>query len=259
MPPLTSARAKPPSLALAITELPRAGLDAVTCAALLPMLALAPRGDGHPVLVLPGFLSNDLPTAPLREYLNLLGYKVYAWELGLNLGAKKIGNTGQKLQGRLDKIHSETGEKVSVIGWSLGGIMARQLAKARPEKVRQVITLGSPITGGPYDNRVWPLFKMLTGQDPKSQDTRDQFHESQTSPPVPSTAIFSTEDGIVYGRNCQEVEGQCNESIRVYGSHLGLAVNPMALMAIADRLSQNPGHWSSFRSSRKWFRRFFPS
>lgn len=133
------------------------------------------------------------------------------------------------------------------------------IAKARADKVRQVITLGSPITGGPYDNIVWPLFKPLTGQDPNSADIRQQFRASSVSPPVPSTAIFSEADGVVAGRNCQEVEGECNESIRVYGSHLGLGVNPMAWMAIADRLAQKLGHWSKFKASRNWRTKFYPS
>lgn len=255
----TASLAKRPPLALALTELPRAGLEAGLFAALLPLLALAPRGSGQPVVVLPGFLASDLSTAPLRQYLEFLGYQVHAWELGRNLGPRTIGQNGMKLLERLDRIHAETGEKVSVIGWSLGGVMARQLSRLRADKIRQVITLGSPITGGVYDNNVWPLFKPLTGQGPGSPATRKQFRESRSSPPVPSTAIYSEEDGVVTGRHCQEVAGKHAESIRVYGSHVGLGVNPMALLAMADRLAQKPGSWASFASQGNWRAWLYPS
>lgn len=224
-------------------------------AAFLPLLGFAPRGDGQPVLVLPGFLCNDAATAPLRRYLSHLGYQVHGWELGRNLGLRTTGSKGGKLLKRLDALHAQSGEKVSVVGWSLGGMMARQIARARPGKVRQVITLGSPIAGAPYDNNIWPLIIPATAQKP----THDHSHESQISHPVPSSAIYSEEDGVVAAQNCREVAGPCNESIRVYGSHLGLAANPMVLLAIADRLAQRQGEWKSFADSEGWKQQLYPS
>ena len=135
---------RPPSAMLALTELPRALFELGSLPFAAPVLATAPRGDGHPVLVLPGFIASDTSTAVLRRYLAKLGYDAHAWELGRNLGPRAIGAEGEKLIARLRAIHDATGEKVSIVGWSLGGIMARIIARRAPDAVRQVITLGHP-------------------------------------------------------------------------------------------------------------------
>ena len=240
---------KPPSLFLAITELPRALLELGSLPWASPLLSRAPKGDGHPVLVLPGFVTSDFSTRLLRRYLDRLGYDSHAWELGRNLGPKAIGAQGEKLIARLDEIHGATGQKVSVIGWSLGGTMARQLARRRPELVRQVISLGSPIVGDPRSTNVWRTYERLTGQTMKDPDTQAQLAESQLAPPVPSTAIFSKEDGVVAWRNCIEPQDLLTDNIQVHGSHCGLGVNPVVLLAIADRLAQAQGSWKPFDRS----------
>lgn len=134
--------AQGPSMSLLLTEPARSLADLVTLPLAAPWLARAPRGDGHGVLVLPGLLASDSSTALLRRFLRLLGYDVRGWRLGRNLGP-----TGEVLDGlpaRLGELASLTGGPVSVIGWSLGGIYARELARQRPGEVRRVITLGSP-------------------------------------------------------------------------------------------------------------------
>jgi pimeloyl-ACP methyl ester carboxylesterase len=240
------AEIKPPSALLALTELPRALVELGSLGLAAPILATAPRGDGHPVMVLPGFVTTDISTAPLRRYLRDLGYDAHAWQLGRNLGPKAIGREGEKLIARLREIHDTTGQKVSLIGWSLGGVMARQLSRRAPEAVRQVISLGSPFTGHPHATNVWRTYQVLTGQRLDDPDTRFQLRESALPPPVPSTAIYSREDGVVAWQNCIEPQGPETDNIEVHGSHCGLGVNPAVLYAIADRLAQADGDWHPF-------------
>jgi pimeloyl-ACP methyl ester carboxylesterase len=247
-------RIAPPSKLLALSELPRALAELGALPWFGTLLMSAPRGDGHPVLVLPGFVTTDASTTILRRYLELLGYTPYAWELGRNLGPKAIGREGEKLAERLDAIHAETGRKVSIIGWSLGGVMARQLARRRAGKVRQVISLGSPFTGDPRATNVLRAYEALTGQRIADAETQYQLDESRTAPPVPATAIYTRADGIVAWQNCREPENATTDNIEVYGSHCGLGVNASVLYAIADRLAQPEDAWQPFerKGLRAW-------
>lgn len=237
---------KAPSALLALTELPRAIAEFGSLAMAGPLLATAPRGDGHPVLVLPGFVTSDVSTRVLRNYLKKMGYEAHAWELGRNLGPKAIGREGEKLVARLKAVHELTGEKVSLVGWSLGGVMARQLSRRAPDSVRQVITLGSPFTGSPRATNAWRAYQILTGHKVDGDDARSQMRESEAAPPVPSTSIFTREDGVVAWQNCIEPAGPETDNIQVHGSHCGLGVNPAVLYAIADRLAQADGAWRPF-------------
>jgi len=194
-------------------EGPRALVEWLSCAAAGDLLERAPRGDGHPVLALPGFLADDDSTGPLRRYLKTLGYAAHPWLLGRNLGAR--GPVRERLIARVEELSERHGRKISIVGWSLGGIYARALAKHMPDRVRQVITLGSP------------------------------FGDA-APPPVPATAIFSKSDGIAHWRSCVETDGPERENIEVPGSHCGLGWNPIVLWAIADRLAQAEGDWKPF-------------
>ena len=236
----------PPSKLLALTELGRAVFEFGALPIAAPLLMSAPRGDGHPVMVLPGFTTTDLSTTVIRRYLSRLGYDTHAWELGRNLGPRAIGWDGEKLIERLEAIHAETGKKVSLVGWSLGGILARQLSRRRPDLVRQVISLGSPFAGDPRATNVWKAYEWMTGQRLKDKDTQRQLRESELAPPVPSTAIFSKYDGIVAWQNCLEPETATTDNIEVAGSHCGLGVNGTVLYAVADRLAQAEGEWKPF-------------
>lgn len=244
----------PPSSLLAVTEFPRAIADLHALAWASPVLANAPRGDGHAVLVIPGFTAADSSTTLLRRYLDCLGYDSRTWDLGRNLGPRATGPHGDKLLARLQAIYAETGEKVSIVGWSLGGVMARQLARAAPEIVRQVITLGSPFGGDPTASTVWRSYQFLSGQRLKDPATRRQLRESKLAPPVPSTAIFTRDDGIVAWQNCVEPTGDQTDNIEVHGSHCGLGVNPAVFYAVADRLAQAADDWRPFerRGLRAW-------
>jgi len=247
----------PPSKLLALTELPRALAEWGALPWAAPLLAAAPRGDGHSVLVLPGFMTTDASTGTLRRYLARLGYDVHAWELGRNLGPKAIGREGEHLVARLKAVHELTGNRVSLVGWSLGGIMARLVAAKAPGAVRQVITLGSPFTGNPRATNVRRTYEFMTGQRMDDPHTRGQIEEAGTRCGVPSTAIFTKADGIVAWQNCREAEGPMAENIEVRGSHCGLGVNAAALYAVADRLAQPEGAWTRFRAEG-WKRWMYP-
>jgi pimeloyl-ACP methyl ester carboxylesterase len=210
---------------------------------LYPMLRLAPRGDGHPVLVLPGFLSTGAATFPLRHFLNTLGYKGHRWKLGRNLGP--MGYKEFEILGRLKELRHRYGRKVTVIGWSLGGLYARELAWMAPEDVRMVITLGTPFRHHKSTAVTW-LYEDLTGQEEAHMPA--EFRERlELPPPVPSTAIYSRTDVVVPWRCSLERPAEFAENIRVEGSHCGLGHNPMVLWAIADRLAQPEGEWQPFR------------
>lgn len=255
----TAPSVKPPSALLAFTELPRAMIEFGSLPWAAPLLASAPKGDGHPVLVLPGFTTSDRSTAILRRYLTKMGYDAHTWDLGLNLGPRAVGAEGEKLLERLNAVHEATGRTVSLVGWSLGGVMARMISRRAPEAVRQVISLGSPFTGTPRATNVWRAYELLTGHKIDDAHTREQLREGATPPPVPSTAIWSREDGIVAWQNCVEPFATNSDNIEVHGSHCGLAVNPAVLYAVADRLAQPEDDWKPF--DRKGVMRavFYPS
>lgn len=235
-----------PSPILALTELPRAIAERVSLPWARPVLMQAPHGDGHPVLVLPGFMTTDFSTRHLRHYLDELGYDVHAWRLGRNLGPKAIGAEGERLEARLDEIHRATGKTVSLIGWSLGGIMARLVAQRMPSAVRQVITLGSPFTGDPSATNIRRTYERLSGQKLQDHSAVSMLKETSAPLPMPSTAIYTRGDGIVAWQNCLEPAGPHTDYIEVRGSHCGLGVNPSVLYAVADRLAQPEDAWQPF-------------
>jgi pimeloyl-ACP methyl ester carboxylesterase len=188
--------------------------------AALPWFSLLPRGDGHPVLVLPGYGGSDSSTAPLRGVLGGLGYDVAGWGLGRNEGGDRA--TLLALRDRLLERHGRRSAPLSLVGWSLGGVFARQLARQHPEAVRQVITLGSP-------------FRRL-----EAGHAGDELA-------VPSTAVYSRSDPVVAWRDASQSDGPRSESVEVRGSHLGLGHNPAVVIVVADRLAQRPGAWRPFR------------
>jgi alpha/beta hydrolase fold len=234
-----------PSAGLLLTEPVRGliGLAALPLAA--PWLATAPRGDGHGVLVLPGFLASDTSTLPLRRFLGLLGYDVRGWDLGRNRGPTEAVLAG--LPRALLAHARRTGGPVSLVGWSLGGIFARELARLHPRRVRQVITLGSPFAlrdsrqsyaHGPYQ-RLSHLHA-----DGARLPSREQ-----TARPidVPSTSVYSRRDGIVAWQACVEPETALHENVEVRCSHLAFGVDPATLWLIADRLAVPAGQHRPFR------------
>jgi pimeloyl-ACP methyl ester carboxylesterase len=240
-----SAPKGPPSRTLMLLEL-RAMWELGVCVSMAPLLGLAPRGDGHPVLVLPGFVGSDLSTQLLRTFLRDRGYRAHGWKLGRNLGPRP--GVEERMRQRLDELAVRYQSKVSLIGWSLGGVFARELARNAPERVRGVITLGSPFAGEPDGVNPWvaQLYETLSGRRADDWPERERMKEP---PPMPSTAIYSRTDGVVAWRGCMEREGPISENIEIQGSHCGLGHNPAALYAIADRLAQPEGDWRPFDRS----------
>lgn len=230
---------RPPSAVLLALE-GRAMFEWAAFAAARPWLVRnAPRGDAHPVMVLPGLIASDRSTGPLRRFLADCGYHVYPWEQGFNRGP--VADTEQRLLERIRQISARhDGRKVSLVGWSLGGAMARALAVGLPERVRAVVTLGSPLGGDPRATNAWRVFEMVSGL--KVDDPG--LHERLIAhPSMPFSSIFSKTDGVVHWRLSLAPETRWSENIVVEGSHLGLGANPAVLWAIADRLSQPEGQW----------------
>jgi pimeloyl-ACP methyl ester carboxylesterase len=228
----------------------RAPWEFAATLAAAPWLKRLPRGDGHPVLVFPGLAASDITTLPLRNFLADRGYEAHPWQLGFNLGPRE-----GVLQTCLDRVRSLSqrhGRPISLVGWSLGGVYARELAKQLPQHVRCVITLGSPFAGHPRATNAWRVFELLSGQSAHDPQVLAGLKEP---PPVPTTSIFSRTDGVVAWQCSVNEDHPHTENIEVHASHIGLGLNPLVLYAIADRLSQDPAHWRRFdvQGARRWF------
>jgi pimeloyl-ACP methyl ester carboxylesterase len=237
-------RSAAPSAAMLLAE-GRAVFEFGASLALWPVMQLAPRGDGHPVLVLPGFLAGDSSTFVLRRYLRSVGYDAQGWNLGVNLGYRQKLISGLLVQ--LEQLSQESQRKVSIVGWSLGGAFARLLAARRPELVRSVITLGSPISGGPDATNAKGIYQALNGSRMADSSVKRLVAQPLG---MPTTSIYSRSDGVVSWRVSVIPAGSNSENIEVLGSHIGLGGNPAVLYAAADRLAQPEGAWTPFRRSR---------
>ena len=234
---------QPPSKILMMLEGRRALFELGAFLSALPLLHLTPKGDGHPVLVIPGLMAADDSTLPLRKFLEGRGYVVKGWGLGLNRGLRE--GVQDSMLDCVRQLSEVNGRKISIVGWSLGGIYARELAKLAPECIRSVISLGSPFGGNPRSTNAWRIYELASGQPV------DDAHDARLSvaPSVPTTSIYSRTDGICAWQGCVEKSSAHSESIEVQGSHCGLAVNPAAVFAVADRLAQPEGAWSPFDRS----------
>jgi hypothetical protein len=235
-----------PSAGLFLTEPVRGVVDLAALLVAAPALAAAPRGDGHGVLVLPGLFASDTSTLPLRGFLGWLGYDVRGWDLGRNRGPTE--EVLAALPRALIAHARRTGGPVSLIGWSLGGIYARELARRNAKHVRQVITLGSPfaLTDPRRQSRVNRPYQRL--RHLHADDARLPRPEQRARPiGVPSTAVYSRLDGIVSWQACVEPETGRHQNVEVRCSHLGFGVDPATLWLIADRLAVPAGQHRPFR------------
>ena len=240
--PQASNRLRRPSLGLLLAEA-RGLLEFNASLLLSPVLMQAPRGDGHPVLALPGFLASDLSMAPMRRYLGALGHDAQAWRMGRNLGG--LGRMRDALRARLVEIHTARGRKVSLVGWSLGGVYARYLALQEPDRVRSVITLGRPFANDVRATHATRLYEALSGE--RAEDVSELREAIAGDLPVPATSIYSRGDGVVNWRTCLLRPNDRAENIEVlFASHTGLGVNPAALWVVADRLAQPEGEFRPF-------------
>ncbi len=233
------AAGRPSALLLALES--RAPWELCSLPLALPLLSRLPRGDGHAVLVIPGLLASDASTIPMRILLRHLGYDVHGWGLGRNRGPRNGVNQG--LRDKLSALRRRSGRRVSLVGWSLGGIFARELARANPGDARLVVSLGSPLYGHPASaTNAWLAYRLASGSSEVGPDDW-----GGAPPPVPTTSIYSRSDGIVHWRSSVERVGPRSENIVVESSHVGMGWNAAALYALADRLGQEEGEWAPFR------------
>jgi len=181
----------------------------------IPLNYLSPKGDGHPVLIIPGLGGADGSTHYMRNFLDGLGYESFPWGQGRNLG------------------------------WSLGGIYGREIAKLCPDVVRQVITLGTPFKSISEGTRATKLYEFLSKD--KSHKDPDVIVQIEVAPPVPFTSIYSKTDGVVHWECSIEDVGPQRENIEIPGaSHLGLGHNPISMFVVADRLTQTREKWEPY-------------
>jgi triacylglycerol lipase len=227
----------PPPRGALLVEWPRAAWGLVRLAREWRHLPQEPRGDGRPVLLLPGLFNSDRSNLVLRIYLRGLGYCPYGWGLGRNFGVRTAGAEAERLIERIAAIRAETGEKVTLIGVSLGGIMARIAAHRHPELIREVITVSSPFAGPPTATNVWRQFEWLTGEKINDPAVTARLEEAVRPLPVPATAIWSRSDGLVNGLICREGEGSACRDIEISSSHLFVQMKPETLRAVAEVLS----------------------
>lgn len=239
LPARRSSERAPSALLLALES--RALIEWGACMMSWPLLRKAPPGDGHPVLVLPGLIANDSTTWPLRRLLGELGYDVQPWAQGFNVGPKE--HIVRKLIDRVKALTDQHGRKLSLVGWSLGGSMARALATQMPDLVRTVITLGSPHHGDPRHTNAWRVFEAVSGMKADDPALHAQMAEP---PPLPMTSILSKTDGVVAWQMSLTPEHPLYESIELSATHLGMGANPAVLWLIADRLAQPEGQWQRF-------------
>ncbi|MFO7589815.1 MAG: alpha/beta hydrolase [Acidimicrobiia bacterium] len=212
----------------ALLELPRLVLHG-------PVLARRPRGDGRPVVVYPGYGTGDATTAPLRAYLRGLGYDVHGWNLGRNRGDMRAVIAPVLEQARsLARAHAQP---VSLVGWSLGGVIAREVAREHPELVRRVITFGTPVVGGPKYTTVAGLYR-AQGVDLDQLERDLAVLESERPIRVPVTAIYSAEDRVVAWQACLDTTSTAVEHVELRGTHTGLGINPDVYRVVADRLAE---------------------
>ncbi|MCA0292530.1 MAG: alpha/beta hydrolase [Actinobacteria bacterium] len=244
-----------PSLVHGLVEVPRMAGEVGEYAASRRILRKARHGDGQHVLVLPGLMAGDYTTAIMRSYLSSLGYHPHGWGVGRNIGPTRL--IVDSMRASVENLTAEHGP-ISLIGWSLGGLYARQLGRAYPDQVRQVITLGSPFRlihrEDTLASLVFDRYRHLH-VEAEELDMPEQEHLRDPMP-IPTTAIYSRTDGIVPWQAClNEIYGKA-ENIEVKASHIGMGHHPAVLWAIADRLALPMDQWRPFKvpgSLRRWY------
>lgn len=231
---------------------PRALLEIALLPASWPLLLAAPRGDGHPVLLLPGFLADEKSLIALKLFLRRKGYDVHTWGLGRNLGFRS--KHASALPQKIRYLHHITGRKVSLVGWSLGGVFSLYGAESTLECVRSIVTLGSPVSvdaaGSQSPSAIRALYRLVShrlGAAAHVMQPRAKTLREQRRLEIPTSCLYSLGDGVVPPQEAT-IDGDpaFHENIRVPGSHLGLGFNGIVLAIVADRLAQAEGAWQPF-------------
>ncbi|HSV47215.1 MAG TPA: alpha/beta hydrolase [Ramlibacter sp.] len=238
---------KAPPLSLLAMEPVRAMFDFCTAKLGTPAQAV---GDGHAVIVFPGLGGTPFTTAHLRGFLKQSGFDAHCWGRGINTGPEgEFDDWLGALEQQVRQLHGTTGRNVSLVGWSLGGIYARELAKRAPDAVRQVITLGTPFAAMHGATHAEGIYKLLNGSlnGANTQLTPQLQERLRQCPPVPTTSVYSKSDGVVSWRGCIERRTERSESVEVTAGHLGMATHPEVLRIVANRLAQPQGQWKPLR------------
>ncbi len=237
-----------PSLSLLGTEPWRAALEflALKVNGVRPGKTVPP-GDGHPVIIFPGLATDSSAIAPLRDYCESLGYKTLDWGRGFNTGPQgDLDRWLEDLAGHTADVLGEHPGKATLIGWSLGGLYAREVGKLLAPRVRQVITIGTPFNAKVDHTNVGWLFRMLSGSSAAIDPTLSQ--RLRTPPPLPTTSIYSRSDGVVAWETCRHARtARQVQDIEINGSHIGMGWNPAVLQIVGDRLGQQPSNWQPYR------------
>lgn len=245
-------RSRPPHWIYTMLEW-RALLELGALPASWPLLAASRAGDGHPVLLLPGLAAGDATLAPLAWFLRAKGFQVETWGFGRNRGFHRKFVVA--LEQKVRYLHHRAGRKVSLVGWSLGGLFAFDAAHRAPECIRNVVSLGSPMqlsagrVAAPWTVKV--LYRWLAHPlGPTAHLALSRARLLKTPPPMPSTCIYSATDGVVPPQAAVlDGDSPDHENVPVPGSHMGLGFNPLVLWILADRLAQPEGCWRPFRPS----------
>ena len=186
--------------------------------------------DGPPALVIPGFVAHDRTTEALRRALAVAGWRVHGWKMGVNWGAR--ADTVERLRGRID--HISPGQPILVVGWSLGGLFARELGRAVPDRVRAVVTLGSPFSGDPKQNHVWRMYERIAGhkvdEPPVPRITQ--------KPPVPHLAIWSRRDGLIAPRAARGLDHERDEAVELDCTHMAFGMSKRAARDVVREIDR---------------------
>lgn len=194
-----------------------------------------PQGEGRAVIVIPGFGAGDFETKMLRQSLRRLGYRSVPWKMGRNMGTTSKNRA--HLHSELKRLMALSGQKISIVGWSLGGVFARELGRKFPENVHSVVSLGTPFTGDHDANILHDIFQRISGSEFTNEDLA-AFNQRKEPPGVISTSIYSKSDGVVSWQCSLEEESELTENIEVVSSHSGLVFNPLAISALAHALQK---------------------
>jgi pimeloyl-ACP methyl ester carboxylesterase len=190
-------------------------------------------------MLLPGLGNSDRSNFVLARYLRSLGYRAEGWGLGRNFGVRTVGPEAEKLLARIRKLAERMGEPVTLVGVSLGGMLARLAAHRLPEQVREVITIASPYAGDPRATNVWRIYEWVSGERLDTEAARARLQEMGQPLPVPATAIWSRNDGLVNGLACHAPAEPGLRTIEIPGSHMGVQLRPRVMRAVADVLGES--------------------